>query len=159
MKNAAFDFDGVLNEYHGWKGEGVFGEPIVKGVELLRRAKDKGYRIVIFTARSEIKKIEGWFKEHDIPFDEVTNTKPPADFYVDDRAVHFSEERTVDMMWVEMVAIADKREEEKETQNSNVEPRRYSTKARTFAGIRPPSGRRRDYFEGPKRPSPLAHHP
>ena len=46
------------------------------------------YEVVILTAR-DTEKVKEWLKENNIVVDEVTNVKPPAVCYVDDRAVRF----------------------------------------------------------------------
>jgi adenylyl-sulfate kinase len=93
------DFDGVINNYKGYKGVGIFEEPI-KGVsENMKKLKKHGWKIIIYTTRNETLDIENYLKKHDIPFDEIninseqfphTNRgKPYADVYVDDRGITF----------------------------------------------------------------------
>ena len=91
---AAFDFDGVISKYDGWKGVGVFGPPITPVVHAMRRLKALSWKIIIFTTRG-VHEIEGYLKDNDIPFDEINRnsnidslgTKPIADVYIDDRAI------------------------------------------------------------------------
>jgi hypothetical protein len=45
------DFDGVLVEYHGFQGDGVFGDPIQPMVEKVRSLLREGKDVRIFTSR------------------------------------------------------------------------------------------------------------
>ncbi len=94
----AFDFDGVLAEYDGWKGHHHMGEPIEGMRELLLNLKEFGHTIIIFTTRG-CNEIEEWCTKHQIPFDYINHNphiqgnnpgKPVADLYIDDRAVRFT---------------------------------------------------------------------
>jgi inorganic pyrophosphatase-like protein len=89
-KTACYDFDGVVAhtlDEDGYENEEI-GEPLKAGIEAIKKDHENGDRIVILTARGpEVhRKIEKWLEAHDVPFDEVTNVKPPAYKYVDDRA-------------------------------------------------------------------------
>jgi len=97
-KTAVFDFDGVLMEYHGWNG-GKLGEPNPMGLELVRRMKDLGFRIVVQTCRTHLRwgesamrqygKIVLWLRDYGVPVDEIElQGKAIGDVYFDDRAVH-----------------------------------------------------------------------
>jgi capsule biosynthesis phosphatase len=75
--------------------------PIPEMIESIRKAREKGYRIVLFTARrmathdGDINKVIedvgeltiNWLKEHDVPYDELMFGKPNAVYYVDDKAL------------------------------------------------------------------------
>jgi phosphoserine phosphatase len=88
---ACVDLDGTLL-YHesGWPIDRL-GEPLDPGVRLVKRLKAAGKRVVILTARKPEmhKRIEAHLRRYNIPFDEVTNVKPPADAYYDDKAVRW----------------------------------------------------------------------
>lgn len=77
-------------------------------VEVLKKYKSEGFRIVISTARNmrsykgnvglinvhTLPKIIEWLNKHDIPYDEIFVGKPwcgKEGFYVDDRAIRPSE--------------------------------------------------------------------
>ena len=76
-------------------------EPIPEMIESIRKAKDKGFRIVLLTARrmethkGDINKVIedvgeltiNWLKEHYVPYDELVFGKPSAVYYVDDKAL------------------------------------------------------------------------
>ena len=93
---AAFDFDGVISKYDGWKGVGVFGKPIRSVTLAMAKLRDYGWKIIIYTTRG-VHEIEGYLNDHGIPYDEINrNTSidslgstPIADVYVDDRAVRY----------------------------------------------------------------------
>lgn len=46
------DFDGVLAEYHGWKGALVFGKPITLMVERVKKWRSENKKVKVFTARA-----------------------------------------------------------------------------------------------------------
>ena len=75
--------------------------PIPEMIEAIRKAKEKGFRVVLFTARrmathnGDINRVIedvgeltiNWLKEHDVPYDELMFGKPNAVYYVDDKAL------------------------------------------------------------------------
>ena len=95
MAAVCFDFDGVIHSYKsGWKGAAVIPDPPVEGIkEVIQELKDEGYTIAIHSTRAiEIGgryAIAAYCKEHGIPYDAITATKPPAMVYVDDRGLKF----------------------------------------------------------------------
>lgn len=91
---AVVDFDGVLNHYDGWTG--MFQEYPMREYadKFLRDLKEAGFNIVIQTARPDTDKVWGWLKDWGCAecVLDITNLKPPALVYVDDRAIHFDGE-------------------------------------------------------------------
>ncbi len=98
----AVDFDGVIHAYSkGWNGGAIYDPPVPGTREALQALKDKGWKIYIFSTRTNKmfrKKDEEdqevamkrWLAEHQIPFDKIwTFGKPMADVYLDDRAIGF----------------------------------------------------------------------
>ena len=86
----AVDFDGVIHEYsQGWNG-GALGAIMPGARDALVRLNVK-YRIVVFTARHDLKAVCDWLHEQrlDHLIADVTNRKPVAVAYLDDRAVRF----------------------------------------------------------------------
>ncbi len=86
----AVDFDGVIHRYsQGFHDGTCYDEPMEGAMEGLKKLQAKGYEIVVFTARP-IVPVMAWLEKH---FDgepmKVTNTKPVAIAYVDDRAIRF----------------------------------------------------------------------
>ena len=86
----ALDFDGVLNTYTGWKGENELYEPRPGTRQFLEKLSKK-YSVKIYSTR-DASKIKRWLYNHNLDqyIDEVTNTKPLAIAYVDDRAIRFN---------------------------------------------------------------------
>lgn len=80
------DFDGVLNNYEFYDPDNLF-EVRPRAKEFIEKLSVL-YKVVILTAR-DTGKVTEWLKENEITVDEVTNVKPPALCYVDDRAVRF----------------------------------------------------------------------
>lgn len=89
MKSVAVDFDGVLNTYTGWQGEDELFEPREGVTEFLDKLGQK-YDVIIYTTRNS-EKVQGWLEwfglDHYV--DEISNIKPKAIAYVDDRGVRF----------------------------------------------------------------------
>lgn len=96
----AVDLDGtIVEEQPGWAAKGVIGEPLPGAMKALRELESLGWKILIHTARfafpgdhARLKQtIEQHLRARGVPFHEVvTGPKPPADYYVDNRAVSFS---------------------------------------------------------------------
>ena len=87
-KVIAFDFDGVLHEYHGWNG-GLLGEPIEGMRYLIDVLRAEGAYTVIHTTRDKAT-VQAWLVTHGFPVMNVYNTKwSRIDVFVDDRALHF----------------------------------------------------------------------
>jgi hypothetical protein len=84
------DLDGVLNTFDEWRGPDYFHPPRDGAREFLAGLHDSGYRIVVFTVRWH-EWVSAWLAEHGLNryVDEVTDRKPPAHAYIDDRAVCF----------------------------------------------------------------------
>ena len=94
------DLDGTIAHYKEWQGEEFFGDP-VEGVGLaLEQLGKEGWKIIIYTTRSNQTLIEAYLKGNSIPFDYINHNpdqpenaiggKPYADVYVDDRGVQFN---------------------------------------------------------------------
>ncbi len=95
------DLDGVLAKYDGWKGVEHIGDPIDGAREFLTQLRDLPAKVVIYTTRVNASMENGrdkaaltqlvadWLDKHDLPYDEIAEDdgKPPADAYLDDRAI------------------------------------------------------------------------
>ncbi len=104
-RTIALDFDGVLHRYsQGWKDGSIYDDPVYGAVDACRELKRRGYELVVFTARRN-EDIPDWLVRHGFPPMPVTNTKPPALFYIDDRAIRF--ERWAQAL-CDIVSLADK---------------------------------------------------
>ena len=84
------DFNGVLDRYTGWRGPEILDHPREGAAEFLRALGEKGFRVVVFTTRYA-PQVEAWLAEHGMAelVAEVTDRKPAAFVFVDDRAVCF----------------------------------------------------------------------
>lgn len=84
------DLDGVLNVFDGWQGADYFHPPRPGAEEFLRGLRDRNYRVIVFTVRWA-EHVEQWLERYGLSryVDEVTDKKPPAHVYVDDRAICF----------------------------------------------------------------------
>lgn len=84
------DLDGVLNDYDGWKGAEYFHPPRPGAEQFLRELNDRGFQVVVFTVRWA-PHVERWLAEHGLAHlvSAITDRKPPAFAYVDDRAICF----------------------------------------------------------------------
>lgn len=94
MKTVAIDFDGVIHTYsRGWNGGEIYDPPMPGVEDALQDFKGRDWRIVVLTARGveTHAQVWAWLAEHglDSYVDEVTSVKPPAAYYIDDRAIRF----------------------------------------------------------------------
>jgi hypothetical protein len=97
-KTIAIDFDGVLADYHGWEGPEHLGAPLPGALAFIHDLLASDYQVVIFTTRADSlagrEMIRLWFMtqkvcEHCLAKLELTNIKPPAWLYIDDRCFLF----------------------------------------------------------------------
>jgi len=100
-KIAIIDFDGTLCKF-AFPDVGPIEPNVQEALEILKAA---GYIIKIHSCRTatywgnederrvHIKMIQGFMKEHKLPYDElimsITKDKPIADVYIDDRAIKY----------------------------------------------------------------------
>lgn len=88
-KTVAVDFDGVLNNYHGYIPDEL-GTIRVGAKEFLEELCSK-YTVIIYSTRNSSDIIH-WLKKYHLDkyVETVTNKKPPAVAYIDDRAIRFN---------------------------------------------------------------------
>ncbi len=110
----ALDFDGVIHWYQrGWQGGVIYDPPMPGAIEAIREIQEVE-AVVVHTARTDLVSVAAWLRALDIecvtqdewdaerPAEEhgsafwnekervlVTNRKPAARYYLDDRAVKF----------------------------------------------------------------------
>jgi FMN phosphatase YigB (HAD superfamily) len=87
---ACVDFNGVLDAYTGWRGADHFDPPRAGARSFLEALVSRGFRIVVFTTRWP-DDVWRWLREHGLEHlvERVTDRKPAAHVFVDDRAVCF----------------------------------------------------------------------
>jgi hypothetical protein len=90
MRIVCVDLNGVLDEYQGWRGPKHFDGPRPGAREFLEGLVSRGYAIVVFTTRYAPDVWE-WLRDHGLDdlVTDVTDRKPAAHVFVDDRAVCF----------------------------------------------------------------------
>lgn len=84
------DLNGVLDAYTGWRGPHHWDPPRPGAGDFLRSLAGQGFRVVILTTRWA-DDARGWLETHGLArwVSEVTDRKPAAHVFVDDRAVCF----------------------------------------------------------------------
>lgn len=88
----AVDFDGVIHGYtKGWQGGAIYDDPVPGASEALRQLS-KTHELVVFTARHDLDAVRRWLVAHNLQqyFHDITNRKPQAAVYLDDRALRFT---------------------------------------------------------------------
>ena len=85
----AIDFDGVIHDHkHPVEGKKM-GLPMDGAVQGLKKLKVFGHMVIIHSCKDK-QTIEEWMKFYGIPYyDSITNIKPIADVYLDDKAIRF----------------------------------------------------------------------
>lgn len=88
----AIDFDGVIHDYKNPVEGRRMGPPIDGAKDALKKYMVRGDEVVIFSTwatEKGQKTIREWLHYYHIPFSSVTNIKPNADVYIDDKAIRF----------------------------------------------------------------------
>jgi FMN phosphatase YigB (HAD superfamily) len=91
---AAVDFDGVIHDFKNPVPHRRMGPPLPGAKEGLEELRRRGYELVIFTVWGDEKgqkTISDFMNYYELPFDSITNIKPNAAFYLDDKAVRFTD--------------------------------------------------------------------
>jgi len=85
---AAVDFDAVLHAYTRWDGPEAVGLPIPRVEEGLLALRQAGYRVFIHSTRPRVP-IKAWLDRYDLGeyVERITDRKPPAQVFFDDRAM------------------------------------------------------------------------
>lgn len=85
------DFDGVIHAYSkGWQG-GELYDGLTPNAAASLRQLSKHFKLVCCTARHNLDDVRVYLRDHGILglFEDVTNRKPMAAAYIDDRAIKF----------------------------------------------------------------------
>lgn len=98
-KRLMIDLDRTIHKYSkGYHDGTLYDEPIPGAKEALDILHDRGYEIIIFTARcsseskdrvSQMKSVKKWLDNHGIYYDRITSDKLPAFAYIDDLGIRF----------------------------------------------------------------------
>lgn len=90
-RTICIDIDGVVCD-SGPTLDYSGSPPIPGAVEALAELRRAGFVIVLCTARhfNHWQTTVNWLDRHAIAYDQLVFGKPPARWYVDDRAVHFN---------------------------------------------------------------------
>lgn len=99
----AVDFDKTIHSYeNGWGDGSIYGTEIKGAFTALLTFMERGYNVVIFTARPA-DQVNAWMMEKwpfkMFPVPKAQNTKPAAIAYIDDRAVTFKGD------WAEIIPL------------------------------------------------------
>jgi capsule biosynthesis phosphatase len=97
------DIDGTICENKA-EGQDYYDvKPVPGAVDTLQSLKDRGYYIIIHTARgmrtysntegkiiaTHSKKLTDWLQKWEVPFDELLFAKPHVDYFIDDKGYRF----------------------------------------------------------------------
>jgi hypothetical protein len=84
------DLNGVLDTYSGWQGPEHWDPPRDGAAAFLEALNGQGFTVVVFTTRWT-NDARRWLEEFDLLrfVAEVTDRKPAAHVFIDDRAVCF----------------------------------------------------------------------
>lgn len=108
----AVDFDGVIHKYSkGWHDGSIYDDPVDGAMESLIFMKNCGYRIVVFTAREDTIGVHNWIRDN-LPLcrvDEVTNRKPLALVYIDDKGIRFTDWKSTLRNLQELTSVQKRR--------------------------------------------------
>lgn len=92
-KVICWDFDGTLHNADVGYGNGdIYGRPTDRAVFTLNNIAKAGYTQIILTSRQpeEWILIKNWLEKYEFPEMEITNIKPKALAYIDNRAIRFT---------------------------------------------------------------------
>lgn len=102
-KNLAIDFDGVIHKNSKGFHDGTIYDGPVEGVYNALEQLSKSYTLIIFTAKAKpdrplidgkngIELIWEWLKKYkmDSFISDIVSEKPRAIYYIDDKAIHFT---------------------------------------------------------------------
>ena len=103
LANLAIDFDGVVHTFDkGWHDGTCYGTPIEGALEAIESLADD-WNIIIFSAKvrpdrplvggkTGYELVDEWLQKHNVRkyVSEITHEKPRAKYYIDDKAIEFT---------------------------------------------------------------------
>lgn len=108
----AIDFDGVIHaSRHGWKDGSIYDDPMPGAKEAIVYLNSIGFRVMCFTARN-VEEAQKWLMDRlqlSVMQIEVTNTKPPALVYIDDRGLRFTGDWKIALEQLKDLGVLDYR--------------------------------------------------
>jgi hypothetical protein len=93
----AFDFDGVIAQYHGFVSKEDIQEPNLEVVRTMTLLREKGCKILLYSTRGD-DFLKMYCEKFSVPYDYVNHRpdkegdnpgKPIANVYIDDRALNY----------------------------------------------------------------------
>ena len=102
LNNLAIDFDGVIHTFDkGWHDGTCYGDPKSGSLDAIKELS-KNWNIIVFSAKvrpdrplvngkTGLELVTEWLAKHDVLqyVSDITHEKPRAQFYIDDKAIHF----------------------------------------------------------------------
>lgn len=89
----AIDFDNVLHDPNDRVEGKKMGKPVEGAVEAMQALYVAGNKLIIHTVwatnLTRIQALREWLAYFGIMYHEITNQKPTADYYLDDKALKF----------------------------------------------------------------------
>jgi hypothetical protein len=103
LKNIAVDFDGVVHTFDkGWHDGTCYGDPIDGSLDALKSLSQK-FNVIIFSAKvrpdrplvagkTGTELVDEWLIKHNVRkyVTDITHEKPRAEYYIDDKAIRFT---------------------------------------------------------------------
>lgn len=106
LPTLAIDLDGVLHDYNSVLNAGIMGDPIKGSKEAMDFLYKKGYTLVIYSIKADTKygekKVSEWLNQHEIPYHDISVSRPAAALYLDDKGLQFKN-------WKQAIRDIDKR--------------------------------------------------
>ena len=86
----AIDIDGVLCVEAEPYSE---REPVQEAIDAVRTLYLRGWHVTLYTGRHHVWAADttDWLTRHHVPYHHLVMGKPPAKYYIDDRAINVSE--------------------------------------------------------------------
>ena len=95
MKPLSIDFDGTLHDVDTPLVGKRMGAPIPGAVDAMNELEERGFGLIIYTLRAKTQAgrqvVEDWLDYYDIPYSNVTDRKPDAAAYIDNKAIRFKD--------------------------------------------------------------------